>query len=281
MTRPLESTRARVALALQGDQLRPRAALQGGAGRGERWPTRRRPGDVLRLIGGLVVLVTASVAVHAAHPTVVEINLFRLINELPDPAGAPLLGVMQLGALVAVPILAAGVLIMGRRRLALVVAVTGCGAWGAAKLIQYLVDEDPPQLRLSHVVLRDASHPGLAFPASHVAIVAALATVAAPYVRRSTGRLIWLVVALVAVARIYVGLHLPMDVVGGLALGWDRRRRREPRGGGARSGAEPQPALGPLGRTRVRPRPHRSPEPGGGSPLLRDRRRPGRPGQDH
>jgi len=205
---------------MQGDPLRPRTSLRGGPWPGERWPTRRRPGDILRVCGGVVVLVAASIAVHGAHPSVVEVNLFRLINELPGPAGAPLLGVMQLGALVAVPILAIGIFVVGRRRLALVVAVTGCAAWGAAKLIQYLVDEDPPQLRLSHVVLRDASHPGLAFPASHVAIVAALATVAAPYVRRSTARLGWLVVALVAVARIYVGLHLPMDVVGGLALGW-------------------------------------------------------------
>jgi uncharacterized membrane protein YbhN (UPF0104 family)/membrane-associated phospholipid phosphatase len=206
-----------VSLAVEGLHVRPPAA--GRASR-RRWPTRRRPGDAVRIGCGLVLLVAASVAAHEAHPTVVEVNLFRLINQLPTPVGPPLLGVMQLGALGAVPVLAVLVLLAGRRRLAMVVGLTGLAAWLAAKLVQYLVDEDPPQVRLSHVLLRDASRPGLAFPASHVAVAAALATAVAPYVRRSARRLAWTIVVLVAVARIYVGLHMPIDVIGGLALGW-------------------------------------------------------------
>ncbi len=220
MTRTRIATRVREALAMEGNEVRPRAPAVGALRLGDRWPVRRRPGDVVRMACGLVVLVGASIAAHAAHPTVVEVNLFRLINELPSPAGAPLLGVMQLGALGAVPVLAGAILVLGRPRLALVTAVTGASAWGGAKLVQYLVDEDPPQLRLSHVLLHDAPRPGLAFPASHVAVGAALATVAAPYIGRSAGRLTWLLVTFIAVARIYVGLHLPIDVVGGLALGW-------------------------------------------------------------
>ncbi|HUY61368.1 MAG TPA: phosphatase PAP2 family protein, partial [Candidatus Dormibacteraeota bacterium] len=161
-----------------------------------------------------------ALAAHAARPTVVEINLFRLINELPAPLGAPLLGVMQLGALAAVPVLAVVALVLRRHRLAVLIILSGATAWAAAKLIQYLVDEDPPQLRLSKVVLHGSTQPGTAFPASHVAIAAALATVATPYVGRSARRFLWLLVAVIGIARIYVGLHLPIDVIGGLALGW-------------------------------------------------------------
>lgn len=216
--RPL--TRNRSAFALDGATVRPRAARLDTSRPVGRWPSRRHPGDLLRLLGGLTILVLASIAAHLAHPTVVETNLFRLINELPTPVGAPFLGVMQLGALGAVPLLALAALLLGRHRLSALVFITGTAAWAAAKVIQYLVDEEPPALRLARVVLHGNSAPGLAFPASHVAVTAALATVAAPYLSRSARRSCWLVVALIGIARIYVGLHLPIDVIGGLAVGW-------------------------------------------------------------
>jgi len=210
------TTRDRVALALEGGAVRPSA----GSRRPVPWPTRRRPGEGLRIASGALVLLAAAIGAHAARPTVVEVNLFRLINELPAPLGAPLLGIMQLGALAAVPVLALVTLLLRRHRLAGLIVLSGGLAWGAAKLIQYLVDEDPPQLRLSKVVLHGSTAPGTAFPASHVAIAAALATVATPYVGKSARRVLWLIVGLIGIARIYVGLHLPIDVLGGLALGW-------------------------------------------------------------
>ena len=149
----------------------------------------------------------------------VEVNLFRLINQLPSPLDAPLLGVMQLGALAAVPVIAVAVALAGRYRLAGVVALAGGSAWGAAKLAQFIVDEEAPQLRLSKVVLHGGAAPGLAFPASHVAVAAALSVAAAPYLGRAGRRLVWLVTALIAVARVYVGVHMPIDVLGGLGLG--------------------------------------------------------------
>jgi len=214
------ATADRLTLALEAGARRPLASGDSKDPSGERWPLQRYPGDLVRILLGAVVLVGASVAAHTADPSVVEVNLFRLINELPSPVGPPLLGVMQLGALGAVPVLAVVALLAGRHRLAAMTLLTGGATWGVAKLVQYLVDEDPPQLRLSHVILRGASAPGLAFPASHVAVAAALATVAGKYVGRSGRRLFWLLVALIAIARIYVGLHMPVDVIGGLALGW-------------------------------------------------------------
>ncbi|HYU56859.1 MAG TPA: lysylphosphatidylglycerol synthase domain-containing protein, partial [Actinomycetota bacterium] len=53
-----------------------------------------------------------------------------------------------------------------------------------------------------------------------VAVAAAVATAASPFLTRRPRRLVWAAVALVSVARIYVGAHLPVDTVGGFAVGW-------------------------------------------------------------
>ncbi len=190
------------------------------AARRPAWPRRRRPGDWLRLALASTLALVSAWAADRAAPTIVEINVFRLVNQLPAPVGAPLLGIMQAGALLAVPAFALLALLGGRRRLAAIVLWGGLTAWALAKLGQWLVDEDPPILRLSRVVQHGVAHTGTSFPSTHVAVAAGLAAVAGPYLARPGRRLLWLVTALVAVARLYVGLHLPVDVVGGLALGW-------------------------------------------------------------
>ena len=48
----------------------------------------------------------------------------------------------------------------------------------------------------------------------------ALATVSSPYLGRRGRRVAWALAAAVCVARMYVGAHLPFDVLGGAALGW-------------------------------------------------------------
>ncbi|GAC1318758.1 MAG: lysylphosphatidylglycerol synthase transmembrane domain-containing protein [Acidimicrobiales bacterium] len=181
---------------------------------------RRYPGDGLRFaLGALLVIATASVA-GQPFPTSLQINAFRLINDLPAFIAPPLLGVMQLGALGAVGALSLVALLGRRARLAPLLVVAGSASWGAARLLQQLVDESPPVQRVPNVIFHAAQTPGLAFPASHVAVAAAMATVSRGELSRPARRLAWLVVALIAVARVYVGAHLPIDVLGGLGVGW-------------------------------------------------------------
>jgi undecaprenyl-diphosphatase len=181
---------------------------------------RGHPADWLRFaIGAALALLTALLARQSA-PSVVEVNAFRLINQLPSAVRPPLLGAMQLGALGAVPALAAVALLRNRARFARLLIVAGASAWLAAKLLQSVVDQEPPEIVLPNVLLHGATQAGLAFPATHVAVAAAMATVAGPYLSRPNRRLAWWGVALIGVARVYVGAHFPIDVVGGVAVGW-------------------------------------------------------------
>ena len=67
--------------------------------------------------------------------------------------------------------------------------------------------------------LRHAPADGLGFVSGHAAVAAALAAAAWPWLGR-TGRIVAVgLVVVVCVARIHVGAHLPLDVIGGVGLG--------------------------------------------------------------
>jgi len=65
----------------------------------------------------------------------------------------------------------------------------------------------------------DVSTSGESFVSGHAILVAALATVIWPYLPARWRPVLWVLVALVMIGRVYVGAHNPLDVVCGAALG--------------------------------------------------------------
>ncbi len=142
------------------------------------------------------------------------------MNGLPEALAYVLIPVMQAGSLAAV--FAAGILalIARRPRLAGLVVMAGGSAWVLAKLVKRVVERGRPDEYLLDVVIRGAVQIGQGFPSGHAAVIAAMATVATPYLSRPGRLVVWTVVGLVALARVYTGAHLPLDVVAGVLVGW-------------------------------------------------------------
>jgi undecaprenyl-diphosphatase len=69
-------------------------------------------------------------------------------------------------------------------------------------------------------VLRGAPAVGRGFLSGHVIVAVGLATVLSPWLGRRSMMVVWSLAGLVCFGRMYVGAHLPLDVVGGAALGW-------------------------------------------------------------
>jgi undecaprenyl-diphosphatase len=173
----------------------------------------------VRVVAGAVIFTGGAIA--AGHGlSRFETDAFRLVNDLPGVLALPLVTIMQLGSLAAVPAATVVGLVAGRRRLARDVGTAGAAAYVLARVAKVVAGRARPAKLLGAAVLRGAPAGGVGFPSGHAAVAAALATAAGPYLGRRTRRALWAGVAIVAVARIYVGAHLPVDVVGGAALGW-------------------------------------------------------------
>jgi undecaprenyl-diphosphatase len=179
---------------------------------------RGRP-DLVLVVVGAVVLVLACLPVHPSGVSGPETGVFRVLNGTDVLPFAVIWPVMQVGNFVAVPVAAAVAAAFRRWRLAAGLLLAGAGVYVLAKVVKGLVVRGRPDHLLGDVVVRGAAATGRGFVSGHAAVVTTLLVVAWPWLGR-TGRVVAAVVALaVCLARVHVGAHLPLDVVGGAALG--------------------------------------------------------------
>jgi membrane-associated phospholipid phosphatase len=179
-------------------------------------------GSRIRSIGHLAfgvgtVLGTAALARRPIMPT--EIRIFRMANGLPDKAYPVIWVPMQYGTLGTVPATAVLALARRRPRLALAIGVGGTAAWVLAKAAKPIVGRGRPANVLENVSVRGAEKGDRGFPSGHAAVSTALTVVAWPYASNGQRAALVALAGFVPFARLYVAAHLPLDVVGGSALG--------------------------------------------------------------
>jgi undecaprenyl-diphosphatase len=190
-----------------------------GTSRAARRPVRRRPTDLAWLAGAVVVVLMASLAIDGDHVGELEERIFRWVNEGPDFLYWPWWALMQYGTFITIPLATLIALLLRRIRLAVELAVAGIGVYLFAKVVKEAVPRGRPGAVLDDVRLRGIGPEGLGFPSGHAAVSAALAFVLFAYLPRAWRWAFVVLGVIVSVGRLYVGAHLPLDVVGGAALG--------------------------------------------------------------
>ena len=126
---------------------------------------------------------------------------------------------MQVGSILAVPILAIGYAVYSRGwQLPTRLALAGTTAWILAKVVKSLVERGRPDVFLSNVNLRPAWN-GLGFPSGHTAVAFAIAAVLTSTLSRRWRIVVWVIAIAAGLLRMYTAAHLPLDVLGGWGLG--------------------------------------------------------------
>ena len=176
---------------------------------------------------GLVV-VSVSVA-FARRPTIsaAESRVFHALNGLPDGLLPVLWLPMQLGNLVVGTVAGWVVaLVDGDLTVAIGVTLAAVLKLVVERVVRHEVADElavrqRPGTSQEGAVLRGGDVPkaGPSFPSGHVILVAAVGTVVAPVMPSVWWWVPALAIALVALGRVYVGAHNPLDVTAGLGAG--------------------------------------------------------------
>lgn len=173
---------------------------------------------LVKALGALGCLTAASAMARKGVPAW-DADVFRRVNSLPD-ALAPVAWLpMQAGALGAPLAIGAVVFLKWDRRSGARMALTGLAAWSAAKVLKKEIGRGRPGEFVQSTLRFGSADRGLGFPSGHAAVVATLVASipsdAHPMVKAGGVAL----ATTVGLARIHVGAHFPLDVIGGWAMG--------------------------------------------------------------
>jgi undecaprenyl-diphosphatase len=196
--------------------------------------------DAALAAAGLALFEGSRVLARRPRIDPAEERVFRAANQAPERIRGPVRALMQAGTFGSVPAVAAVVWLTGRRRLAAEVALGGTAAWLLAKAAKPLGGRPRPGRVLAEVRTRETIAGDLGWVSGHAAVSTALALTLAPAVPPRARPLLAGIVGITGFGRMYVGAHLPLDLIGGAGLGMmivaavraadeERGRRSSPR----------------------------------------------------
>lgn len=180
----------------------------------------RRTPDVWLALAGLALTTLSTWATRSTVADRLDREAFTGINSLPDALYRPL-WVVQLTGVLGAPIVAAVIALSARKfRLA-----AGLALLVPAKLVverdllKTLVIRERPGASIPGAILRDVPAGGLAFPSGHAVVLFGVVALLSPYLSRRWRVAVLVIATVAATARVYLGAHTPLDVIGGAAAG--------------------------------------------------------------
>ncbi len=178
----------------------------------------RNPVYITYSIFGVLLFVLSMLIVKAGTGKTEE-ALFRFFNYFGHRFEAAFVAISILGSIGFA--LFVGLVFMAKRHYAgaLKVFIGSIGAYITAYGLKQFDFRARPGNLLEDTAVREASDGTLGFPSGHAAIATVLAIILYQYLPKRWHRPITILAVLVMISRLYLGVHLPLDLVGGFAIG--------------------------------------------------------------
>lgn len=141
------------------------------------------------------------------------------IYGLPTIIGPLVYFITQAGSIAAAGVVGLVALLKSTKKVALEIMASGLSAYILAIFAKGIIIRTRPSGIVPGISQRYEVAAGSGFPSGHTAVATALATTLWFIVPKKYRPLLILWVFLVAFSRMYLGLHAPLDIVGGFAIG--------------------------------------------------------------
>ena len=180
----------------------------------------RKPSDIIRIITYSIIFIWFALLAHTKEISIIEKEIFYIINRIPFEFSIPIRLIMYLGSVYGVILLLIITLLLKQRRLSRDIFLAGTISWGLNSILKIIINRARPTGIFLDVIVREINKIPFGFPSGHSAVATAIATILTPYISKKMRYIVWLFVFLISVGRIYVGVHLPLDIIGGVLLGY-------------------------------------------------------------
>lgn len=177
--------------------------------------------DIIIVVIGIILLVVSAVISHSHQLTGWQRTLFYDVNNWPNYFKTPALFITEaLGAAYPIVLVILIPLLFKNYKLAWKFFVTVGGAGIIMEIAKHIVKEPRPVVMLNGHLHQRAIESGLtSYPSGHATVATAMALTLWLILPNKFKFLSVLWILIVAISRLYLGVHTPLDLVGGFAIG--------------------------------------------------------------